>query len=58
MHRDVFIFKKEHEERGQVVVDKFLDETVSNDYTGVIGICGISGCGKSETAWWVARHEL
>ena len=55
MHRDVFIFKKEHEERGQVILDKFLDETVDSDYTGVIGICGISGSGKSEVAWWVAR---
>ena len=38
MHRDVFIFKKEHEDRGQAVLDNFLNNTVSNDYTGVIGI--------------------
>jgi hypothetical protein len=55
MHKDIFLFLKEHEDKAQEIVDLFLEETVGNNYEGVVCISGISGCGKSEIAWWVAR---
>ena len=55
MHKDIFIFLKEHEEKAKKIVDKFLDETVNKNYQGILCISGISGVGKSEIAWWCSR---
>lgn len=53
--KDIFIFKEEHEHKASKIMDLFLEDNIRNSYEGIISVCGISGCGKSEIAWWVAR---
>ena len=55
MFTDILKFTKEHEDKANKIVDLYLEVTLSNSYEGIICICGISGTGKSEIAWWVSR---
>jgi hypothetical protein len=56
MHKDIFVYLQEHKDKAKNVVDFYLEETVSNKYEGILNICGISGTGKSEIAWFVSRE--
>ena len=55
MHKDIFVFLKEHTTKAKRIVDLFMEATVKDSYEGIIGISGISGTGKSEIASEVNR---
>ena len=56
MHKDIFVYLQEHKDKAKKVVDLYLENTVANNYEGILNICGISGTGKSEIAWFVSRE--
>ena len=56
MHKDIFIFLPEHEQKAKKIFDIFLENKLSNNYEGIICIGGCSGTGKSEIAWFLARQ--
>ena len=51
MFKDILLFEEEHRRKANEITAHLL----LNMRKLVVGVCGISGTGKSEIAWWINR---
>lgn len=56
IHKDVFVFLQEHQDKAKSITDRFMEDAVDRNYNGIICISGVSGCGKSEIAHFVEQE--